>query len=97
MAGWDAVDQAAHLAEFGSLAAVDFIEQCVIESGPAAAPWRELQARVDAGEFGDWSPVWVADRHVQGPVSPGAVRRDVQVGVLPAAGGDVFAVDVDRR
>lgn len=59
-AGWTHEDRAAHLAEFASLAAVDFIEQCVIEAGPAAAPWQDLQRRVDAGEFDEWPPIWTA-------------------------------------
>lgn len=57
---WRPEDRAAHLTEFGSLAAVDFIEQCVIEAGPDTAPWRELWQRVDAGEFDDWPPIWTA-------------------------------------
>ena len=61
-AGWPPQDRAAHLAEFGSLTAIDFIEQCVIEAGPDAAPWQELQRRADAGEFDDWPPIWTADR-----------------------------------
>lgn len=60
-AGWPPQDRAAHLAEFGSLAAIDFIEQCVIEAGPDTAPWQELQRRADAGDFDDWPPIWTAD------------------------------------
>lgn len=59
-ADWRPEDKAAHLAEFGSLAAVDFLEQCVIEAGPATAPWRELWQRVDTGEFDHWPPIWTA-------------------------------------
>lgn len=57
---WTPEDRAAHLAEFGGLAAVDFIEQCVIEAGPDTAPWQDLQRRVDAGEFDEWPPIWTA-------------------------------------
>lgn len=57
---WSAELQAAHYAEFGSLPAVDFIEQCVIEAGPDTAPWSQLAARVAAGEFESWPPVWQA-------------------------------------
>lgn len=60
--GWPSEDQAAHLAEFGHLTAIDFIEQCVIEAGPDTAPWQGLQRRADAGEFDDWPPIWTADR-----------------------------------
>lgn len=55
---WSDADKAAHRAEFGSVAAVDFLEQCVIEAGPDSAPWRDLQHRVDAGEFDEWQPIW---------------------------------------
>lgn len=61
-AGWSPEEQAAHLAEFGHLTAIDFIEQCVIEAGPATAPWTDLAARADAGEFASWPPVWQAQR-----------------------------------
>lgn len=37
-AAWTPGHQAAHLAEFGSLTAVDFVEQCVIEAGPTQPP-----------------------------------------------------------
>lgn len=57
---WSPQLQAEHYNEFGSLAAVDFIEQCVIEAGPDTAPWAELGARAEAGEFEDWPPVWQA-------------------------------------
>lgn len=57
-ATWSDADKAAHHAEFGSVAAVDFLEQCVIEAGPDSAPWRDLQRRVDAGEFDEWQPIW---------------------------------------
>ena len=60
--GWPPEDQAAHLAEFGHLTAIDFIEQCVIEAGPDTAPWQDLQHRADAGEFDDWPPIWTTDR-----------------------------------
>lgn len=60
-----ACDQAAHLAEFGHLAAVDFIEQCVIEASPGTAPWDELQRRVDVGDFDGWPPVWMANHRGQ--------------------------------
>lgn len=60
-AGWPPEDRAAHLAEFGSLTAIDFIEQCVIEAGPDTAPWQDLQHRAGAGEFDDWPPIWTAD------------------------------------
>lgn len=60
--GWPSEDQAAHLAEFGHLTAIDFIEQCVIEAGPDAAPWQELQCRAGTGEFDDWPPIWATDR-----------------------------------
>jgi hypothetical protein len=55
---WTAEDRAAHHAEFGALSAVDFVEQCVIEAGPDSAPCEQLQARVDAGDFDDWQPIW---------------------------------------
>lgn len=60
--GWTPEDRAAHLAEFGSLTAVDFIEQCVIEAGPDTAPWQDLQRRADAGEFETWPPIWDVER-----------------------------------
>lgn len=62
VARWSAQLQAEHYAEFGSLAAVDFFEQCVIETGPDSAPWQGVQARVDAGEFDTWDPVWTAPK-----------------------------------
>jgi len=61
-ASWSPEDRAAHLAEFGNLTAIDFIEQCVIEAGPGTAPWQDLQHRVDAGEFDTWPPIWLAQR-----------------------------------
>lgn len=61
VATWSSAWQIEHYAEFGQLAAVDFIEQCVIEAGPSTAPWSTLAARADAGEFADWPPVWQAD------------------------------------
>ena len=57
---WSVEVQAAHYAEFGSLAAVDFFEQCVAEDAPPTAPWQQLWARVDDGEFDAWPPVWQA-------------------------------------
>jgi hypothetical protein len=62
VATWSPKLQAEHYAEFGSLAAVDFIEQCVIEAGPETAPWEELAARADAGDFETWPPVWQAEK-----------------------------------
>lgn len=59
-ADWTPEDRAAHLVEFGHLAAVDFIEQCVIEAGPGTAPWQDLQHRANAGEFDEWPPIWTA-------------------------------------
>lgn len=59
---WSAQLQAQQYEEFGHLAAVDFYEQCVIETGLDSAPWRALQSRVDAGEFDTWDPVWSAPR-----------------------------------
>lgn len=60
MTGWSHDDQAAHLAEFGHLVAIDFIEQCVIEAGPDTAPWQDLQHRADTGHFDNWPPIWTA-------------------------------------
>ncbi len=57
---WSPAARAEHRAEVGALTAVDFVEQCVIEAGPDTAPWRELQDRVDAGEFDRADPVWAA-------------------------------------
>ncbi|OBB17018.1 hypothetical protein A5761_11210 [Mycolicibacterium setense] len=74
---WSDADKAAHHAEFGSVAAVDFLEQCVIEAGPDSAPWRELQQRVDTGEFDEWQPIWhhVPDNgHKLGIGSPDSVQ-----------------------
>jgi hypothetical protein len=59
---WSTHVQAEHHDEFGTLAAVDFFEQCVIETGPDSAPWQGVRARVDAGEFDGWDPVWVASK-----------------------------------
>lgn len=59
---WSATVQADYYDEFGSLAAVDFFEQCVIETGPDSAPWQKLQDRVEAGEFASWPPIWEAPR-----------------------------------
>ncbi|MGV0740220.1 hypothetical protein ABQF35_28160 [Mycobacterium syngnathidarum] len=60
---WPAEDKAAHRAEFGAISTVDFIEQCVIEAGPDAAPWSDLQTRVNAGEFDSWPPIWQQKGH----------------------------------
>lgn len=62
VATWSITLQADQYAEFGSLAAVDFIEQCVIEGGPDTAPWEALVTRADAGEFATWPPVWEAEK-----------------------------------
>lgn len=62
VATWSITLQAAQYAEFGSLAAVDFIEQCVIEAGPDTAPWEVLSVRAEAGEFATWPPVWEAEK-----------------------------------
>ena len=62
VATWTADLQAQHYDEFGALAAVDFYEQCVIETGPDSAPWQALQDRVEAGEFDTWEPVWSAPK-----------------------------------
>lgn len=68
VATWSTADQVEHYAEFGSLAAVDFFEQCVIEASSATAPWPALAARADAGDFDNWPPVWEAlkPRHLRG-------------------------------
>ncbi|MFV8227498.1 hypothetical protein [Mycolicibacterium fortuitum] len=66
---WSRQGQSEHYDEFGSLAAVDFIEQCVIEAGPDTAPWTDLAARAEAGEFEAWPPVWQAQR-------PAHLRRE---------------------
>lgn len=62
---WSVDDQAAHLAEFGAVSAVDFVEQCIIEAGPDTAPWDDLQRRADAGEFDDWEPIWHHTAHAE--------------------------------
>ncbi len=62
VATWSVALQAAHYAEFGKLAAVDFFEQCVVEAGPDTAPWQELAARADDGDFATWPPVWQAPK-----------------------------------
>lgn len=62
---WSTEDQAAHLAEFGAVSAVDFVEQCVIEAGPDTAPWDDLQRRADAGEFDEWEPIWRHTSHAE--------------------------------
>lgn len=54
---WSKADRQAHLAEFGTLPAVDFYEY-VVEAGPDTAPWDALQRRVNAGEFDRWPAVW---------------------------------------
>ena len=59
---WTTELRAQHYAEFGALAAVDFYEQCVIETGPDSAPWQALQDRVEAGDFDTWDPVWSASK-----------------------------------
>lgn len=54
---WSKADHQAHLAEFGTLPAVDFYEYA-IEAGPDTAPWAALQHRVNAGEFDRWPAIW---------------------------------------
>lgn len=61
---WSPQLQAAQYDEFGKLAAVDFFEQCVIETGPDSVPWQDLQDRVETGEFETWPPIWEATRPV---------------------------------
>lgn len=62
VATWSPALQAEHYAEFGKLAAVDFFEQCVVEAGPGTAPWQDLAARADDGDFAAWPPVWQAPK-----------------------------------
>lgn len=57
---WATADREAHYAEFGTLSAVDFLEQCVIEDSPPDAPWEDLNERLQGGEFDSAAPVWIA-------------------------------------
>lgn len=67
---WSPQLQAEQYDEFGTLAAVDFFEQCVMETGPDSAQWQDLQERVEAGEFETWPPIWEAPRPVFEQVEP---------------------------